>query len=455
MREGRSNRSRSVFKLAAGRGGALLALVMVGVVYAGTGCASIHRETLAVFDTWDPGVEVRFPAAVACDLKCDKCDGPCSDPCSGAAGRRCGGDRPAVHTRAAPDVPMPPVHRIARGTAAVGVFLFDQLGLRVIPRPLKGVPDRGDTKYTLIPGTYAFQYDQSGLTRLYGDVHLYPVAAPRARDFIRHVSVALTPGPTGQRSVLTDAELNRARNGDVVTKVVFLADLRAIRDRLDDIGRGLRELARVRTSLGEQLAYWDRKFRDRRLNTRYSSEFGWGVDVPAMDLAILQTIVGPERYHWHRFNQADDQVRTHEELIAQLELPERHLREEQTALKRMLNSVDVLHRTTDLMILAPSFVRPYHDPVDEVHFLRGADVWADDYRGKIPLQLDDWIGPWGKLQFPYLYSSLPNALLSPALRTLLVPSTGPTKNIGEVLMVLQLGTRRPWELGGHSWVSNP
>jgi hypothetical protein len=177
--------------------------------------------------------------------------------------------------------------------------------------------------------------------------------------------------------------------------------------------------------------------------------------VPAIDLAILQSIIGAERYHWHRFTQAEDQVRTHEEMIAQLDVPERNLREEQVALKRLLTSVDVLHRTTDLMILSPSFVRPYHDPVDEVHFIRGADVWADLYRGKIPLQLDDWVGPWGKLQFPYLYSSLPNGLLSPALRSLIVPSTGPTKNIGEVMLVVQLGTRRPWELGGHSWVSNP
>ena len=233
MRERRSFTSPSFCRLATGRGGTLFpAVVVVWAVYACGGCATVHRETLAVFDTWDPGVEVRFPAAVACDVSCDESDGPCSGPSDAESDRPCRGDRPAVHKRAAPDVPMPPVHRVVRGSAAVGVFLFDQLGLRVIPRPLKGIPDRGDTKYTLIPGTYAFQYDKSGFTRLYGDVHLYPVAAPRARDFIRHVSIALTPSPVGQRSVLTDAELNRARNGDVVTKVVFLADLRAIRDRL-------------------------------------------------------------------------------------------------------------------------------------------------------------------------------------------------------------------------------
>ncbi|MFQ5590277.1 MAG: hypothetical protein ACE5HE_03845 [Phycisphaerae bacterium] len=440
-------------ELAARRGGALLlSLAVGGAVGAVPGCASIHRETPAVFDTWDPGVEVRFPAAVPSDSARATGDAPGADPSGPSSGP---GDRPEVYTRAAPDVPMPPVHRLVRGTAAVGLYLFDQLGLRVVPRPLKGVPDRGDTKYTLIPGTYAFQYEKSGFTCLYGDVSLYPVSAPRARDFIRHASIAITPSPAGQRSVLTDAELQRARNGDVVTKVVFMADLRAIRDRLDDIDRALREIRRVRASLEEQLAYWDRKFSDRRLNSRYSSEFGWGVDIPAMDLALLQTIVGPERYHWHRMNEAEDQVHTNQELISQLDLPQRNLEEERTALTQLLNSVDVLDRRTDMMILAPSFVRPYHDPVDEVHFIRGADVWADNYRGKIPTQLDDWIGPWGKLQFPYLYSGLPNALLSPALRSLLVPSTGATKNIGEVLMVVQVGTRRPWELGGHSWVGNP
>ena len=253
--------------------------------------------------------------------------------------------------------------------------------------------------------------------------------------------------------MLSEADLERARSGDVVTKVIFIADTAAVRERLEDIDKGLRELGRVRTSLEEQNMYWNRKLTDRRLNTRYSSDFGWGVDVPSADLALLQAIVGPERYHWHRFSEAEDKVRTYEEQLAQLDLPERRLREERDALEHMLRSVDIMHRSHDMLVLAPSMIRPYEDPVDEVHTLRGVEVWADLYRGKLLVDPNDWIGPLGKVHFPYLYSSLSMGLLPPSLRPVAAPSGALSKNVGEVMMVIQVGSRRPFELGGHSWVA--
>jgi len=178
------------------------------------------------------------------------------------------------------------------------------------------------------------------------------------------------------------------------------------------------------------------------------------VDVPAADLALLQALVGPERYHWHRFSQAEDQLRTHEEMIAQLDLPERRLKEEQAALKQIMSSVTVLHRSDNMIVLTDSMIRPYKDPVHEATLLRGGSVWADNYRDKIYIEPDDWVGPWGKVHFPYWYSALPNALLSPAWRGVPAPSLALTKNIGQVLMVVQLGSRKPPELHGHSWVGN-
>ena len=182
-------------------------------------------------------MEVRFPGPIA--------GGEATS--EGEGGGKGGEARNKVV--AAPDRPAPLGHRLVRDTAAVMLSMVDHMGLTVVPRPLKGVVDRGDSKYVLAPGTYAFEYDKSGFSPVFGETSVYPIFLPRARDFIRHGSIALTPGPMGRESVLTEADLNRARNGDVVTKVVFMAYLPAIRDRLNDIDRGLRELEGVRTSL--------------------------------------------------------------------------------------------------------------------------------------------------------------------------------------------------------------
>ena len=409
------------FRSFAARGGRVVVAASLTVVIVGTitGCASLHRQHSSFSDMWDPGLEVRFPGAIP-----ETGDETENGSEGGEATNR---------VVAAPDRPLPPIHRFVRDTAAVVLWTVDQLGLTVVPRRLKGVDDRGDTTYVVAPGTYAFGYDKPGFSAVYGEASVYPVLMPRARDFIRHGSIALTPGPMGRNSVLSEADLNRARNGDVVTKVIFMAHLPTIHDRLNDIDKGLRELDRVRTSLDEQLAYWNRKLTERRLNTRYSSDFGWGVDVPAIDLALLQAIVGPERYHWRRFSEAEDKVRTYEDKLADLVPAVTRLRKERDGLKQMLNSSDVIHRTTDVTVLSASMIRDYHDPVNEVY---------------------QWRGSWGKVHFPYWYSSLSMSRLWPGLRAVPAPSATFSGSVGEVLMVVQLGDRKPFELGGNSWVIN-
>ena len=141
-------------------------------------------------------------------------------------------------------------------------------------------------------------------------------------------------------------------------------------------------------------------------------------------------------------------MRTYESKLATLDLPERNLREERDALEQLLHSVDVIHRSAKWMVLTSSMIRPYHDPVEEARTLRGDDVWTDRYHGKIPFELDDWVGPFGKVHFPYWYSSLSMGWLSPGLRPVAGPSPALTKSIGEVLMVVQIGSRRPTELNG-------
>ena len=405
-----------------------------------SGCAVHHRGRPAFLAAWNPGVEIRFPACAATSHQADPDMAEASMPDTGDGFR-------SDELSTAP-------HHVGVGlgdfnvsaSAAVAVHKITLLG----SRPLASEGSSAEAAYTLTPGKYAFAFCSTGFRPVYGEISIAAslTGSPRIGDFLRHSSITLTPCPTGCKSVLSASDLDMARDGEVVTKVVFMADLAAVENRLDDIDRSLREIDRVRESRQEQLTYWTRRLSDRRLNTRYSSDFGWGIDVPSADLALLQALVGPERYHWHRFSQAEDQVRTHEEFLAQLDLPERRLRDEREALRQLSGSVDILHRSGQLIVLAPSMIRPYHDPVDEVRSVRGLNVWADRYRGKHPFEGNDWV-LGGKRLFPYWYSSLAMRGLPPGLRSIVVPSAGTTKRIGEVLMVVTIGSRRLRDLPEH------
>lgn len=315
-----------------------------------------------------------------------------------------------------------PVRTAAYGDIATVAMFDDDDVLPAHGHEIDGLDDGAN--YTIRPGDYTFKYDHPSFRPVFGSVMLRKAEGPRAKDFIRHTSIPVTPSPRG-RSVLSEADLDRARNGDVVTRVVFVAHLPAVRDRLDNIDSSLRDIVRLRSTLKEQLAYWQHKQTERRVNARYS-DFGWGVDIPGSDLAILQSLMGPERYHWHRFSQAEDQVKTYAERIAKLDIPERDLKTERDALLNMLQSVDVIYRSDSLLVVSPEITRPFHDPVDEVMSKRGKD---------------SWYGTSHKKHYPYYYSGMANNRLEPAYRSVGGPSKLISDAVGEVLMIVQAGTR--------------
>jgi len=377
----------------------------LGMLSLPLGCSAAHHRNRSSHSAARKyGVELQFPRSVP--------DRRCEPPAAEPAGEEMAELRPA---------PQEPSS--SEGLAKVALCDDDKM-LPWGSRAVEGTGGEDGTSYTIRPGEYTFQYDHPSFRPVYGALQLHSVDAPRAKDFIRHASIPLTPSPSG-RSVLSEADLDQARNGDVVTRVVFVADLQAVEDRLDNIDQGLREIASVRASLKEQEAYWQRKLTERRVNSRFS-DFGWGVDVPGSNLAMLQSIVGPERYHWHRFSEAEHQVRAYEEKIARLDIPERDLKEERDALRQMLQSAEVLHRSHDLLVLAPSMNRPYHDPAGEVYGKRGTDSWYGSSR---------------KSHHPYWSSSRVQGGMSPGMESVSAPSWAHSDAVGEVLMIVQAGAR--------------
>jgi hypothetical protein len=376
-----------------------LVLVLLGM----TGWASIHRSHSGWLSAWRPGVEVRFPGTAP----------PVVDEQPGASSF----EESSSDDDDAEEVVVAHVPAVSLGKA-----------------DRKGVIAEDDTFYTLHPGTHAFRYEPLGLRTVFGEIRIFAVSSPRARDFLKHQSISVTPDPSGGESVLSEADLARAMSGDVVTKVLFLCDLGAARERLDDVEQGLRDVANVRGAMEEQATYWERRLRERRLNTRLGGDLGWGADVPGVGYALLQAVYGPERYHWHRLSRADDQLRTYRDQIGRLDRVEQALREEHEALQQLLSSADVVHRRHDLVVLAPSMTRPFHDPVAEVEGVRGGAFG-------------------GRVYWPYYHSSIPNRWLPPAFRAVRAPSLASSRKIGEVLMIVEIGTRGAKALQGERLAS--
>ena len=298
------------------------------------------------------------------------------------------------------------------------------------------------TTFTLVPGEYEFEYLLPHTRELlYGEMKVFGPSSMRARDFIHrtHLLVDPTAGPLGggHPSVLTEDDLRRAAAGDAVTKVVFVADLKAIDGRVAMIDQEIRRLQDEEGRLVGQEEIWAAKAAERRRNALYNGDYG--DDTPGLHLSLYQLVVGPEAYHWKRFSEADDVLRTYQEKRTSLRLCVERLREERNALRAVLGSVKVLHRSGDLVIATPDMTRRYHDAAEEVTGFRRT------------LQ-----GPEPGLDAPYWFSELAHTVHWPHIGSpaAIYPRLIETNNrmatevkpIGELLLVMKIGSRKPYRL---------
>jgi len=327
---------------------------------------------------------------------------------------------------------------IARVAGAAATSKWEHTHDRTVPG-MTGVQEGHFTKYTLIPGEYEFEYQLEDTERpLYGELKVYGPGSMRARTFIHHTFVVINPHGgvdglgSGFASVLSGDDLRRAQGGDVVEKVVFVADLKAVEDRVAMIDQELRRLDDETTRLAAQQEYWTVRRAERRRNALYGGDYG--DDIPGLHLVGAQLVLGPEVYHWKRYSEADDRLRTYEEKMASLRLPAERLREERTALRSLLGHVKVLHRSGDQILATPEMVRRYHDPVDEITTSRRT------LEGPHPgLEAPYWFSEVAHTaHWPHLFSAL--GIYPRLIETNNRMETG-LKPMGEVLMVVRIGGR--------------
>ena len=387
---------------------ALVPFLCLGVVALSGGCSA-----------WDPGVEVRWYTPPDYRL---------ADASTGTGT----GSYAAMTTSN-----FTPI-TVARVGGAVAVSTWDHTHDRDI-HGMTGVREGHFTKYTLIPGEHEFEYQLPNQDNpLYGEIKVYGPGSMQARNFIHHTFVVLNPYSgvdglgSGFASVLTEDDLRRAEAGDVVEKVVFIADLRAVEGRIAMIDQEIRRLQDEEARLAAQEEYWSVKRAERRRNALWGGDFG--DDVPSLHLNFYQLALGPEVYHWKRYSEADDRLRTYQEKSASLRLPVERLREERTALRALLGHVKVLHRRGDMILATPEMTRRYRDPVADITEVRRT------------LQ-----GPHYGLDAPYWFTEIAHTLHWPHVASWvgIYPRLIETNNrmeteltpIGEVLMVVRIGPR--------------
>ncbi len=293
-------------------------------------------------------------------------------------------------------------------------------------------PDRkGDyTVYSLPEGRYEFEYlvPSSEKEMLYGELDVFGPEGTRMREFLRRTYVTISPGRPGGdpgfMSIITEEDLDRVRRGDMVTKVVFIADLQAVDRRLDMIEQELRRIRDLQTRQTGQLEYWKVKLADRRRNAFYNSEYG--VDIPSSGLAAAQTLMGAETYHWYRYTQAEDKVRTYEEQIAELDEPARRLREERAALRGILSNTKIVCRQNEMMLATCNMQERFTDMTDQINQTRPT-LQGPEY---------DFIHPYfasGMTMSLGYWRSLENN----------TEMDKRDKRIGKIVMIMRLGGRAP------------
>lgn len=293
-------------------------------------------------------------------------------------------------------------------------------------------PDRkGDyTVYSLPEGRYEFEYlvPSSEKEMLYGELDVFGPVGTRMREFLRRSFVTVSPGrPGGDRgftSIITGEDLDRVRRGDMVTKVLFIADMQAVDRRLDMIEQELRRIRDLQTRQTGQLEYWKVKLADRRRNAFYNSEYG--VDIPASGLAAAQTLMGAETYHWYRYTQAEDKVRTYEEQIAELDEPARRLREERAALRGILSNAKIVCRQNEMMLATCNMQERFADMTDQI----------DQKRPTLQ-------GPEYDFAHPYFASGMTMSLGYWRSLENNTEMDKRDKQIGKIVMIMRLGGRAP------------
>ena len=231
--------------------------------------------------------------------------------------------------------------------------------------------------FDLRPGTYGLAYTRAAGAEdavLYGQLEVRRPKGEIAKRFCKHSfipiklpSVRQQEGehrfPTRDLSYtvgLEGREFDHIKQGDLISKVYFVADLERVKHEYDiEYYREINELDRQLVVLGDRELYLDGRYQDERRRALQRS--------PDMN---IEDRIAHQRFD--RFGTEERYIKISKKRQTLLEdrealmLERRRLESERARRNALLRSLKIIHRDGALVLATPDLQLPFTDTVDQV-----------------------------------------------------------------------------------------
>lgn len=279
------------------------------------------------------------------------------------------------------------------GGTNVQVQFYAPQGARLVVREtggphVRGISSRGPLSdrlertvpelavYDLAPGNYEFAYSGamgSPDAVIYGEMEVRSGNSPAAARYCRHAFVPITlpseqiqeeahlnPGRDLSYTVgLEHRQFEHLKQGDVISKVYFVADLERVKREYDEeFYTAINEIDRQLTILSDRETYMDGRYEEARLRalqrdaessvedrTAQERFDRWGIEEPFVKLSRKRQALAAER----------------ESLL----LKRDRLEAERARRATLLRSLTIVNRDGALVLATPDLQLPFHDTVSQ------------------------------------------------------------------------------------------
>lgn len=234
--------------------------------------------------------------------------------------------------------------------------------------------------FDLDPGTYHFAYAGTAGAedaKIYGELEVWAPRTKFARDFCRQAFVPIKL-PSSEHQVaehlnpsrdlsytegLEGREFAHLKQGDLITKVYFVADLERVKKERDvSYYQAINDLNRTLVVLDDRETYLDARYEDARRRALFRD--------PEMN---VEDKIAHRRFDlWGTEESFVTLSRKRQELHREretIELVRRELEDERQRRNALLRSIKIIHRAGTLVLATPDIVLPYRDLVDQASAL--------------------------------------------------------------------------------------
>lgn len=230
--------------------------------------------------------------------------------------------------------------------------------------------------FDLSPGTYPIAYAKpTGAQEavVYGELEIRSSWWGHANRFLKHSFVPIKLPSLARQTVehlhpsrdlsftvgLEDREFDHIRQGDMMTKVYFVADLERVEHEYEiEYLQAINDLDRELTVLADRGTYLDTRYEAARQRALYRDP-----EVNIEDKIAHERFdkLGIEESFVRLSKKRQALLRDRETIL----LERTELEEERARRNALLRSIQIVHRSGALVLATPDLVRPYHDIVSQ------------------------------------------------------------------------------------------